>query len=187
MNDTSAPPPRDPISAPPPAAPRAGAGVLALRQPAHLVSPRVRVGWRVASLLFWVWPLLGVGVWLWFDWGPRGWQYAALGLLVLAAAIDVAVVPQWRYRVHRWEVTPHAVYTQSGWLRQERRVAPISRIQTVDSEFGPIERLLGLGTLTVTTASAAGELKVAGLERARVEELVDRLTHLAASARGDAT
>ena len=67
-------------------------------------------------------------------------------------------MPRVRYRIHRWESTDTAVYTQTGWLSRERRIAPMSRVQTVDFEQGPIDRLLGLASVTVTTASAAGPL-----------------------------
>ena len=96
-------------------------------------------------------------------------------------------MPQWRYRVHRWEVAPQAVYTRAGWLHQESRIAPISRIQTVDSERGPLEQLFGLADVTVTTASAAGPLSIEGLDRATAERLVDELTTAAQATRGDAT
>jgi membrane protein YdbS with pleckstrin-like domain len=59
-----------------------------------------------------------------------------------------------RFRIHRWEVTDEAVYTLSGWLVREWRIAPISRVQTVDTEHGPLQQLLRLATVTVTTASA---------------------------------
>src|SRR5207248_2112499 len=76
--------------------------------------------------------------------------------------LHLIVMPQWRYRVHRWEVTGEAVYTQSGWLKQEWRIAPVSRIQTVDIERDPFEQLFGLAKITVTTASAAGPLRLLG-------------------------
>jgi membrane protein YdbS with pleckstrin-like domain len=96
-------------------------------------------------------------------------------------------MPQWRYRVHLWETTDEAVYMRSGWLNQESRVAPVSRIQTVDSERGPIEQLFGLANVTVTTASAAGPIKIHGLERATADRLVDELTANTQASRGDAT
>ena len=74
-------------------------------------------------------------------------------------------MPQWRFRVHRWEATAEAVYTQAGWFNQERRVAPVSRIQTVDSERGPFEQLFGITKVTITTASAAGPLTIHGLDQ----------------------
>ena len=100
----------------------------------------------------------------------------------------VVVVPQWRYLVHRWEVTDTAVYTQTGWWARERRIAPMSRIQTVDHAEGAIARLFGLATVTVTTASAAGALEIDGLDkRGAPGVLVDELTLKADAVEGDAT
>jgi len=96
-------------------------------------------------------------------------------------------MPIWRYRVHRWEVTSSAVYTQTGWISQERRIAPLSRVQTVDLTRGPIAQLLRLATVRVTTASAAGHLVVHGLDQDEAAALVERLTAAAAAERGDAT
>jgi uncharacterized protein len=111
---------------------------------------------------------------------------------VFAVAVGVhlawaAVVPQWRYVVHRWEVTETAVYTQTGWWARERRIAPMSRIQTVDHAEGAIERLFRLATVTVTTASAAGALQISGLDRDVARQLVDELTLKADAVEGDAT
>jgi hypothetical protein len=97
------------------------------------------------------------------------------------------VVPQWRYRVHRWEVSANAVYTQRGWWARERRIAPMSRVQTVDFAQGPLARLFGLATVTVTTASAAGPLQIEGLDRDVALALVDELTRKADLVAGDAT
>ena len=121
-------------------------------------------------------------VWGWLD--MHGW---VLALAVAVLAAYVAVVPQWRYRVHRWEVTETAVYTQTGWWARERRIAPMSRIQTVDYVEGAIARLFGLASVTVTTASSAGALEISGLERLRARQLVDELTLKADAVSGDAT
>ncbi len=102
-------------------------------------------------------------------------------------AAYVVVVPSWRYLVHRWEVTDTAVYTQTGWWARERRIAPMSRIQTVDHVEGALARLFGLATVTVTTASAAGALGIAGLDKDVARRLVDELTMKADAVEGDAT
>ena len=123
--------------------------------------------------------------------GPvTGWVPVAWWVVVpvaLAIAAYVVVVPRWRYAVHRWEVTDTAVYTQTGWWARERRIAPMSRIQTVDHAEGAVSRLFGLSTVTVTTASAAGALEIAGLDRLRALALVDELTIKADTIPGDAT
>jgi membrane protein YdbS with pleckstrin-like domain len=160
--------------------------MASLREPAQRVSPRARLMWLVTALVQGVAVLVATvlagWVWHWFD--LPWWVLAGLAC---AVAAYVAVVPPWRYRVHRWEVTPTAVYTQTGWWTLERRVAPMSRIQTVDYAEGPVSRFLGLATVTVTTASAAGALEIVGLDRGRARALVDELTLEADTEPGDAT
>jgi uncharacterized protein len=159
----------------------------ALRQPAFRVSPRARWFWAVNALLRWL-VLIAVELVIWYNTRhPSDLHAVVLAVTIALAALHVAVMPQWRYRVHRWEDTPTAVYTQTGWFTQERRIAPIARIQTVDTHRGPIEQLFGLSNVTVTTASAAGPLRIHGLERAAADRLVAELTERTRSAGDDAT
>jgi uncharacterized protein len=115
-----------------------------------------------------------------------GWQIA-LALTVVLAAGYVLIMPQWRYRVHRWEVTDEAVYTRTGWLSVHWRIAPISRIQTIDSHRWFGERLFGLANVTATTASAAGPVHIRGLDRATADRLLDELAVATGRLPGDAT
>ena len=122
-----------------------------------------------------------------YVWAPFTVPWWVSVLVVLALATYVVVVPLWRYAVHRWEVTDTAVYTQVGWWTRERRIAPMSRIQTVDYSEGAIERLFGLASVTVTTASAAGALEISGLDRELAQRLAEELTVQADAVPGDAT
>jgi membrane protein YdbS with pleckstrin-like domain len=112
------------------------------------------------------------------------WAWVAYAAVVLAYAV---AMPVYRYRVHRWESTDTAVYTQHGWLSRERRIAPMSRVQTVDLDQGVVSRLLRLATVTVTTASAAGPVRIEGLDREVAERLVEELTRRTEAEPGDAT
>ncbi|MET3425082.1 membrane protein YdbS with pleckstrin-like domain [Actinoplanes tereljensis] len=162
--------------------------VVRLRPPMHRVSPRARWYWTAKAAVLWTVLLVPQVIW-WFadgDGARLPHLIVGAGWLVLAA-VHLAVMPQWRYRVHRWEATDTAVYTQTGWLSQERRIAPISRVQTVDSERGPIEQLFKLANVTVTTASAAGPLKIQGLAVADADQLVADLTTRVGQTVGDAT
>ena len=157
-----------------------------LREPANRVDPRARAMWAVECAIGAAVLVVAavVGAAAWTEYAVRWWGVA----LVAAGAVGyVLVVPRWRYLVHRWEITDTAVYTQRGWWARERRIAPMSRVQTVDYAQGPLARLFGLATLTVTTASAAGALRIDGLDRAQALALVDQLTRRAEDAGGDAT
>ena len=144
--------------------------------------------WTVSSLIGSLVLLAAQVAWWIVDDSPsRGWHWLVGAVWLVVDATYVIVMPRWRYRVHRWEATPHAIYTQTGWLKQERRIAPLSRVQTVDLERGPLAQLFGLASVTVTTASAAGPLGIAGLEVGVARELVDALTAAAVAETGDAT
>jgi membrane protein YdbS with pleckstrin-like domain len=159
---------------------------MELRPPRQRVSPKARLMWMLTDLLRFV-PVTLVlmllsGPWDWFS--LPTWLWVVYAALVVAY---VGVVPQWRYLVHRWEVTETAVYTQTGWWARERRIAPMSRVQTVDHREGAISRLFGLATVRVTTASSAGALTIEGLDQARALDIVEELTRMADSVAGDAT
>jgi uncharacterized protein len=160
---------------------------LRLRPPRHRVSPRAVIWWstqavvEVAAALI---PLV-IGVFVWAD--ARPWLIPGTVAVAIMGLIYLLVMPRWRFRVHRWETTDDAVYTSAGWISQRWRVAPMSRIQTVDTERGPLQQLFGLATVTVTTASAAGALRLAGLDRAVADDLVEQLTATTQATPGDAT
>jgi membrane protein YdbS with pleckstrin-like domain len=160
---------------------------ILLRRPAHLVSRRARMYWTVRALAGWL-TVGGVEAAVLAPGGvpaPVCWSIA--GPTALLAALHLTVMPQWRYRVHRWEITDTAVYTQSGWFSQERRLAPIARVQTVDTKRGPFEQLFGLASVTVTTASARGPLEIDALDRSTADSTVAWLTERAQASGGDGT
>jgi membrane protein YdbS with pleckstrin-like domain len=158
-----------------------------LRAPANLVSPRAVWFWTVRAVWGWVVLLAAQVAWWLLDADHVTWHVLGLVVTVVIAAAHLVVMPRWRYRVHRWEVTDTAVYTQAGWFDQERRIAPLSRVQTVDTERGPLEQLFRLANVTVTTASAAGPLRIRGLDLAVAERLVHDLTIITEHSEGDAT
>lgn len=167
--------------------PEPGPPAVGMIDPAHPPSRRAPLRWAIGGVVPWLVLAAGQLVWIAID-KRLGWLHLSLAVLTaLGAAISLAVVPWWRYRVHRWEISPQAVYTRTGWLVQERRIAPISRVQTVDTHRGPLDRLLGLANVTVTTASSAGAVHIAALDLAVAEHLVAQLTDIAAIGAEDAT
>ncbi|MCO1339912.1 hypothetical protein BJH93_13605 [Kocuria polaris] len=160
---------------------------LALRPPKHRVERRAIWWWMLQSLVFFGAILAAVLVaYLWWE-AAREWLI--LGVVVAAAflAVGLFIEPFWRFRVHRWETTDEAVYARSGWLVREWRAAPLTRVQTVDAIQGPLEQLMGLSTLRVTTASSAGAIEIGGLDKHTATQLAEQLTQIAELTPGDAT
>ena len=160
---------------------------VTLTDPAWRPSSRAPLLWAINAVLLWIPVFVGLVVWLVIAGEWSGWHTVAFAIAAVLAAVNIGVVPVWRYRVHRWEISDTAVYTRTGWLLQESRIAPITRVQTVDTERGPIDRLLGLATVTVTTASSAGAVAIEALDLEVAERTAAQLTEIAAAHKGDAT
>lgn len=117
----------------------------------------------------------------------RPWLLLATGALTVLLAPGVAVAPWLRYRTHRWEATETAVYCRTGWLGRQWRIAPLSRVQTVEAKRSVLHRVLGLAAVSVTTGSAQGAVVIQGLDAHVAEELITQLTDAVEQTRGDAT
>ncbi len=158
-----------------------------LRPPRNPVDHRAVGWWRTNLLLLTatpVVPLVVLGVLI----PPaRFWLLAPAVVIAAVGLVAVVVLPGWWFRVHRWEVTETAVYTRTGRIWQEWRVAPLSRIQTVDTRRGPLEQRFGLATVVVTTASAKGAVTLPGLDHALAGDIAEQLTVATQAVPGDAT
>jgi membrane protein YdbS with pleckstrin-like domain len=158
-----------------------------LVDPANPPSRKAPLVWAIGAAIPWFVLVVGQLMWFAFD-GRFLWLHGiAAAVTVIGIVVFVVVVPIWRYRVHRWEIGAKAVYTRTGWLVQERRIAPISRVQTVDTYRGPLDRLFGLANVTVTTASSAGAVRIVALDSEVADRVVEQLTDIAAIGAEDAT
>ncbi len=158
-----------------------------LVEPAHPPSRKAPLVWALGAAVPWMVAVIAQIVWFAFD-AERLWLHVLVAVAtVLGATVSIVVAPLWRYRVHRWDLDATAVYTRSGWLVQERRIAPISRVQTVDTYRGPLDRMFGLSNVTVTTASSAGAVRIVALDVDVADRVVAQLTDIAALGGEDAT
>jgi len=100
------------------------------------------------------------------------------GLLVLT----IGVLPPVRYRRWRWQLTDLAVELRHGVLVHQQETVPYFRIQQIDINAGPVDRLLDLATLRVQTASASGSALLPGIAAADAPTVRAELLARAATA-----
>ncbi|MFX0538168.1 PH domain-containing protein [Ornithinimicrobium sp. Y1847] len=161
---------------------------LRLREPANRVSPRAVnywvingfiggvIGWAVMFTIYSVVPE---------SW--RTWLGPIFILIMISNLLDVTLEPIIRYKRTRWEVTGERVFAQTGWLSRDQRIAPLSRVQTVDTHRGAIMRLFRLANVTVTTASAAGPITLPCLDTDLADRVTADLARVTGQTHGDAT
>lgn len=125
------------------------------------LDPRIVTVWRIGSAITMVLVFGAASVAAIIAFGLEG-------LYVVAASLVLIWWRSWwlpkaRYDRWRWQLTALAVELRSGVLVRRYEAVPYFRIQQIDITRGPIDRLLGLATLVVTTASTAGGATLPGI------------------------
>lgn len=157
--------------------------------PAHTLSDKAVAAWRVDGARKTALQGVAVAALLAVSLRDVGLVVLIGGVeVVVVAALLVLVAPRIYARTWRYEVDEHELYLQRGWLTITRHVLPLVRIQNVDTVQGPIDKLFGLSSVTLSTAGGKATIVhldelVAEALRARIAERVRAARVLAAGAR----
>lgn len=107
------------------------------------------------------------------------------GAVAAVLGLGVAVLPVLRYRRWRYALRERDLWIRHGVLWVTVSVIPFARLQFVDTQQGPLDRLFGLSQLVVHTAALGTSGRLPGLDAAEAERLRERLA--AVEQRDDAT
>lgn len=156
--------------------------------PRYRVSRKAPLAWTLEncwSIIILV--ALQIGWYYYGDNVMAFWNWVAAAATAWIALTSLIIAPTWRYLVARWDFSETAVYSRTGWWTHHYRIAPISRLQTVYTKRNLFERMLGLGTVIASTASAHGSVEISGLPVHEAEHLAEHLLKIAELDEGDAT
>lgn len=106
-----------------------------------------------------------------------------VGGITLAWTVLQAVLSFFRARTIGYRLREDDLLVRRGMLFRRFVAVPYGRLQIVDIEQGPIERIFGLKRLKFVTAAASSGVVLPGLSDARAEELRDELVAVAESRR----
>jgi membrane protein YdbS with pleckstrin-like domain len=127
-------------------------------------------------LLIWAVILLIACVLLWLlaaRWLAVTVTTASVVLVVLRAVLVVRSVRSWGYAERAEDLL-----VRHGIFIRRLSIVPYARMQFVDVTAGPLERALGLATVSLHTAAAASDASVPGLEAEEATRLRDSLAAL---------
>lgn len=88
---------------------------------------------------------------------------SALALVGVATLVIAAVWPVLAYRRWRYRLADDALELERGVVVRRRSSVPYGRVQQIDVNRGPIDRIMGLSVARLLTASAGTDGSVPGL------------------------
>jgi len=118
---------------------------------------------------------------------PIGVKFPQFRLWLIAGWLGLAAVFVWFsfwrpprvFRSWGWRIDEKVLEIRSGLLFQRTRLLPLSRLQHVDLERGPLERRFGLASLILHTAGThAASISIPGLDAAEAARLRDHLVEI---------
>jgi hypothetical protein len=113
------------------------------------------------------------------------WPPGLAGVPVLVlGALTTWKVPGVRYRNWSYEVAEEALELRHGVIERVHSAIPYYRVQYVDINQGPIERMVGLARLRIHTAAASSDATIPGVATAEADALRQLILERAGS--GDA-
>jgi uncharacterized protein len=144
------------------------------------LAPSAVTSWRISAALSALGPSVAAIVlgFLFVD----EWAWLILAAVVALLVLSIAVLPRMRYRRWRWQLTDLAVELRYGVLVHQQETVPYFRIQQIDINAGPVDRLLELATLRVQTASASGTALLPGIAASEAPTVRAELLARAAAA-----
>jgi hypothetical protein len=119
-----------------------------------------------------------------FAWLVLGWGWAWIALIVIGviALVQLIIAPR-RARAIGYQLRDDDLLIRRGIMFQRFVAVPYGRMQLLDIERGPVDRLLGLAELKFVTAAASSRVSIPGLVDTDAAWLRDRLVELAEARR----
>ncbi len=150
------------------------AGVVVDGQPAdgfYRVDPRLITTDRISSAIFttvvFVGAVVGSIVW-WLTDGTSVWFYSALAAAIVLLLILLWATIAWpgiSYRHTFWRLNDVGLEIRRGVWWKHQIAVPWARVQHADVSQGPLQRMFGLGSLTIHTAGTSdSSVTIEGLE-----------------------
>lgn len=155
------------------------------------LDPRIKNVWRISdtiaiTLIFLCVIAVG-GIALLVDESTAWWAepYCLITVIIYGALLVIFwfVVTPLRYIRWRYALSKDFLDIVRGIIVHKHTVVPFIRVQNTDTRQGPLLRMMGLASVTISTA--AGSMEIPGLPAAEAETLRDQAAEFARLAKED--
>jgi putative membrane protein len=113
--------------------------------------------------------------------GRSGLIYIGIALVIAFFAALSSLVDWWNFR---YALTEHEVVVRSGIVQKQERIIPYGRIQAINLDEAPLERLVGIVRVKVETAAGGtADIEIKAIDKAAAPRLREALAAARARAR----
>lgn len=155
------------------------------------LDPRIKRVWRISdaivlTLIFLAILFIPVIVLLVDDEATAVMGVLCLFVLILyivSLLVFWFIITPLRYIRWRYQLSQDFLDIVRGIIVHKHTVVPFIRVQNTDTRQGPLLRLMGLASVTISTA--AGSMEIPGLPTAEAEKLRDQAAEFARIAKED--
>lgn len=103
------------------------------------------------------------------------WAKLLVTVVLVLCLLGVTVAPYVRFCRYRYAIDEDCIDVKEGLIWIRREIVPIERLHQIAVIRGPVDRILGLGKVSVTTAG--GDVIIRFLEVEKAEKIAESLKH----------
>lgn len=152
-------------------------------EPKKKISKKAINVWRVTDFLQNLIGLIIIGSLLfsfhYFDWVT--WVgillYIFLGILIIIMIYELTIRPILLQKTWRYDIDENYIQLKYGFINKHSLIIPMSRVEYVNTNQGPILRYYNLSVLTIGTITSANQIPA--IPVAEAEEIRDLIIYLA--------
>ncbi|WP_438347943.1 PH domain-containing protein [Paenibacillus sp. FA6] len=151
--------------------------------PESRLSKDAVIVWRISETITYVISFIVLGLlfyldylFSWKDW--IGWILIGIAILVVLASVwSIFIKPLLRYKNWRYDVDEEFLQLKSGALVEKHELVPMTKIQSVATNQGPLFRKYGLYSISIETMGSSHTIPALPEEVAL--NLKNRIAHFA--------
>ena len=156
----------------------------------HIPEPQKKISkkainvWRITDLIQNLIGLIIIGSLIfsfhYFNW--LNWigilLYVLLGIGFLVMIYELTIRPVLLQKTWRYDIDENYIQLKHGFINKHSLIIPMSRVEYVNTNQGPILRYYNLSVLTIGTITSANKIPAIPMQEA--EEIRELIIHLAA-------
>lgn len=154
-----------------------------IQEPQQRISPDAVKVWRITTVIEDIIGFCVGGVLLylqhhydWYEWIGLI-LYILLILYVIYSIGEIFIFPVYRQRTWRYEIDERHIQLKYGALNKSYLIVPMTKVQYVNTEQGPLLRKYGLATIEIGTMASTHDIPA--IPEKEAEELRTKIAILA--------